>query len=179
MSNLTKIAAVLLTVTEILGTVPLAFSAGAEQKTAESPSGTIHFEESQVTALLSGDWGHGTLGYNGKTYKFKATGLGAGGVGVQKIEECSMARKKSKIKQLADSLAEFVPAERVHIDDLTLAVYSRAADFFEYRLHAVVKARSEEEVKGVLRTANDHSVPVTFRAAGTSLSGQCLGTGIP
>jgi len=39
-----------------------------------TPSGTIHFEEWQVMAILGGDWGHGTLGYNGKTYKFKITG---------------------------------------------------------------------------------------------------------
>ncbi len=79
---------------------------------------------------------------------------------------------------LVQALKGAVPEERVHIDDLTLTVYSRAADFFEYRPQAVVKARTEEEVRGVLRVAKEHKVPVTFRAAGTSLSGLVLGMGI-
>ena len=35
--------------------------------------------------MLQGGHGHGTLGYDGKIYKFKATGLGYGGLGVEKI----------------------------------------------------------------------------------------------
>jgi D-lactate dehydrogenase len=89
-----------------------------------------------------------------------------------------MAEKAITSNQLAHVLKKFVPPERIHIDDLTLTVYSRAADFYEYRPRAVVKARTEGEVRGVLGVANDFGVPVTFRAAGTSLSGQCLGTGI-
>ena len=79
---------------------------------------------------------------------------------------------------LSRELARHVPNGRVHTDELTLAVYSRCADFYEFRPLAVVKARTEEEVVGVLRVANAHRLPVTFRAAGTSLSGQVLGTGI-
>ena len=89
-----------------------------------------------------------------------------------------MTQKAITSIQLADALKKSVPHERIHIDDLTLTVYSRAADFYEYRPRAVVKARTEDEVRSVLHVANDHGVPVTFRAAGTSLSGQCLGTGI-
>jgi hypothetical protein len=36
-------------------------------------------------AMLQGGHGHGTLGYDGKIYKFKATGLGYGGLGVKKV----------------------------------------------------------------------------------------------
>lgn len=90
----------------------------------------------------------------------------------------TIAQKAITSNKLAHELKKSVPSERVHIDDLTLSVYSRAADFFEYRPMAVVKARTEDEVKAVLPTANEYGVPVTFRAAGTSLAGQCLGTGI-
>jgi hypothetical protein len=69
------------------------------KKPAEAPSGSIHFEETQVMAILGGDWGHGTLGYNGKTYKFKLTGMGAGGVGVHKI---SATGKVYRLKDIAD-----------------------------------------------------------------------------
>ncbi len=36
-------------------------------------------------AILEGGWGHGALAYNDKVYKFKVTGIGAGGWGGQKI----------------------------------------------------------------------------------------------
>jgi hypothetical protein len=36
-------------------------------------------------AILEGGWGHGTLAYKDKVYKFKTSGLGAGGWGGQKI----------------------------------------------------------------------------------------------
>ena len=76
-----------------------------------------------------------------------------------------MTLKTNTPEQLAHALGEYVPSERVHIDELTLTVYSRCADFYEYRPQAVVKARSEDEVRGVPRVANEHKVPVTFRAA--------------
>lgn len=38
----------------------------------------------------------------------------------------------------------------------------------------VVKVHSEEEVAKILPIAAEHGVPVTFRAAGTSLSGQAI-----
>jgi len=89
-----------------------------------------------------------------------------------------MAQKTTTSNKLSHALKKYVPSDRVHIDDLTLSVYSRCADFYEYRPQVVVKARTEDEVRDVLRVANEHRVPVTFRAAGTSLSGQALGTGI-
>ena len=30
-------------------------------------------------AILEGGWGHGTLAYKDKVFKFKVTGMGAGG----------------------------------------------------------------------------------------------------
>ena len=38
----------------------------------------------------------------------------------------------------------------------------------------VVKVHSEEEVARILPIAAKHQVPITFRAAGTSLSGQAI-----
>ncbi len=43
---------------------------------------------------------------------------------------------------------------------------------------AAVRSRSEEDVVQVLRVATAHAVPVTPRAAGTSLSGAAIGPGI-
>jgi len=50
-------------------------------------------------AILGGNWGHGTLGYNGKTYKFKLTGMGAGGYGVDKL---SATGEVYRLKDIVD-----------------------------------------------------------------------------
>jgi len=99
MRNVIRIAAILATIAVVFVGALSKTATGAEQKPTEAPSATIHLEEWHVMAMLGGDWGHGTLGYNGKTYKFKATGMGAGGVGVQKI---SATGEVYHLKDIAD-----------------------------------------------------------------------------
>ena len=103
MRNVIRIAAILFAIAVVFGCASTKSSTttatGAEQKPAEAPSGSIHFEEWQVMAMLAGNWGHGTLGYNGKTYKFKVTGLGAGGYGVDKL---SATGEVYRLKDIAD-----------------------------------------------------------------------------
>ena len=48
------------------------------------------------------------------------------------------------------------------------------AGFYRLVPQVVVRSKSEEEVSSILKTASTHNVPVTFRAAGTSLSGQSV-----
>jgi len=82
MSNYRRIFYVLMIVALIMGCA----SGGKEQKKAAmEPSGTIHLSEWEFMAIIEGDFGHGTLAYNDKIYKFKLTGMGALGYGVQKL----------------------------------------------------------------------------------------------
>ena len=82
MSRYRKIFYILMIIAFIMGCA----SGGKEHQKAEvPPSGTIHFDEWQFMAILSGDFGHGTLDYNNKIYKFKIKGMGALGYGVQKL----------------------------------------------------------------------------------------------
>ena len=82
MSNYRKIFYVLIIVALIMGCA----AGGKEQKKAAmEPSGTIHLSEWEFMAILEGDFGHGTLAYNDKIYKFKLKGMGALGYGVQKL----------------------------------------------------------------------------------------------
>ena len=103
MKNFTKLAAVLFIIAMVFGCASSKSSTtsatGAAQKPTEAPSGTIHFDEWNFMALLGGDTGHGTLGYNGKIYKFKVTGMGAGGLGIQKI---SATGNVYHLKDIAD-----------------------------------------------------------------------------
>lgn len=65
----------------------LSLNAGAAYSAEqEQPSGTVDIDEVQVMLILGGDHGHGTLHYKGKDYRFKASGLKVGGVGVHKMD---------------------------------------------------------------------------------------------
>jgi hypothetical protein len=103
MRNFTKIAVILFAIVILFGCASSKSSTtsatSAEQKPTEAPSATIHFEEWQVMAILGGNWGHGTLGYNGKTYKFKLSGMGAGGWGADKL---SATGGVYRLKDIAD-----------------------------------------------------------------------------
>jgi FAD/FMN-containing dehydrogenase len=59
-------------------------------------------------------------------------------------------------------------------DPLHLLAYGSDASFYRLLPKAVIKVHSEGEVQGLLRLSQAYQVPVTFRAAGTSLSGQAV-----
>jgi len=75
---------------------------------------------------------------------------------------------------LAAQLARVMGEGEVFTDDLTLV--SSAADGSCYRKipQIVLKPSGEERVVEALRLLHQHQTPVTFRAAGTSLSGQSV-----
>ncbi len=79
---------------------------------------------------------------------------------------------------LAAALVALVGADRVLTRPIDLVRY--ASDASPYRMfpQAVVVAHDVDDVRRVLRYAREHRMPVTFRAAGTSLSGQAQGDGI-
>jgi D-lactate dehydrogenase len=67
-----------------------------------------------------------------------------------------------------------MPASRIFTDPLRTLAYGTDASFYRLIPKIVVRADTEAEVAAVLRAADRHSVAVTFRAAGTSLSGQAV-----
>jgi D-lactate dehydrogenase len=69
--------------------------------------------------------------------------------------------------------SSFPPARLIH-DDLRTLAYGTDASFYRLIPKVVVKVRTEEEVATLLRETSALKTPVTFRAAGTSLSGQAL-----
>lgn len=72
------------------------FSAGA---VAETESGTIVIDETQVMLIAGGDFGGGTLTTGGKAYKFKTGGLKLGGVGIHKVK---LSGEVYDLKDVAD-----------------------------------------------------------------------------
>ena len=64
--------------------------------------------------------------------------------------------------------------ERVVDDPVRTFAFGTDASFYRLTPQAVVKVRTEQEVVDVLGPVRKHQTPVTFRAAGTSLSGQAI-----
>ncbi|MBU1861903.1 MAG: FAD-binding oxidoreductase, partial [Gammaproteobacteria bacterium] len=69
---------------------------------------------------------------------------------------------------------QLIPAERRFDDPLSTLAFGTDASFYRLIPKLVVRVEAEREVIELLKLAGMHKVPVTFRAAGTSLSGQAI-----
>lgn len=67
-----------------------------------------------------------------------------------------------------------IPRERLFDDPLSTLAFGTDASFYRLIPKLVVRVESEAEVVRLLELASAQRVPVTFRAAGTSLSGQAI-----
>lgn len=69
---------------------------------------------------------------------------------------------------------QFIGQERIFTDPVRTFAYGTDASFYRLNPKMVIKVHNEAEIKKLLPIAKAHGVPVTFRAAGTSLSGQAI-----
>jgi D-lactate dehydrogenase len=72
------------------------------------------------------------------------------------------------------ALLAVLPATRVITDPLRRLAYGTDASFYRLIPRAVVTLDNEAELRGVLAACRALRTPLTFRAAGTSLSGQAI-----
>ena len=82
------------------------------------------------------------------------------------------------MNQLIQQLRRQLPETQVITDELRLLAYGTDASFYRLTPQVIAVIESESELQAVLETAQQTSTPVTFRAAGTSLSGQAITDGI-
>lgn len=73
---------------------------------------------------------------------------------------------------------EFLPQERIYTDELRRLAWGTDAGFYRLVPQIVIRSKDEEEVSRLLKLADRYGLPVTFRAAGTSLSGQAISDSI-
>ena len=85
----------------------------------------------------------------------------------ERIDDGRYARFITEVSRL-------VPADRIITDSVRKFAYGTDASFYRLVPQVVVKVASEAEVQRILPLALAHRTPVTFRAAGTSLSGQAI-----
>jgi D-lactate dehydrogenase len=85
---------------------------------------------------------------------------------------------RAEAASLVSALRERLPAKRVITDALRRLAYGTDASFYRLIPEAVAIVDSEDDVRHVLAAARACGTPVTFRAAGTSLSGQAISDGV-
>ena len=81
---------------------------------------------------------------------------------------------KDAYAQLYRILAQRLPSQRLIMDPMRTLAFGTDASFYRLIPKLVVLTTNEAEVAYTLRAADSLDLPVTFRAAGTSLSGQAV-----
>ena len=69
-------------------------------------------------------------------------------------------------------LKKTVSSERIYTDELRTLGWGTDASFYRQIPKVVIRSDNEEEICQIVRLCGKHKLPYTFRAAGTSLSGQ-------
>ena len=79
-----------------------------------------------------------------------------------------------RYQRFLTAVSALVPQGRLFTDPLHTLAWGTDASFYRLIPKIVVRAGTEAEVAAILKAADRADVPVTFRAAGTSLSGQAV-----
>ena len=68
----------------------------------------------------------------------------------------------------------FIPKDRIYVDELRRLAWGTDAGFYRLIPKIVIRSMDEGEVSRIMKAASSEGISVTFRAAGTSLSGQAI-----
>jgi D-lactate dehydrogenase len=79
-----------------------------------------------------------------------------------------------KYLEFYNKISDKIPTERMFHDALSTLAFGTDASFYRLIPKLVIRASSTDEVKYILNIAHKMDIPITFRAAGTSLSGQAI-----
>lgn len=77
-----------------------------------------------------------------------------------------------------NKISTVIDRERIYTDHLRRIAWGADAGFYHLTPQVVVRPKNGFEMEYLLRTASEMNLPVTFRAAGTSLSGQSISDSI-
>ena len=81
---------------------------------------------------------------------------------------------EEKYSRFLEEVGKFVPKNALYTDELRRFAWGTDAGFYRLVPKIVIRSSNEKEVSKILEAASKFDVPVTFRAAGTSLSGQSV-----
>ncbi len=94
------------------------------------------------------------------------------------MAQAAAANAPLSTEALKQALAKIADADRVLTRPIDLIAYASDASFYRLIPKAVVRTRSVEEIQALFRFSREHREPLTFRAAGSSLSGQSITEGV-
>lgn len=77
-------------------------------------------------------------------------------------------------KQFLNQIKSYLPKNQIIEDELLRYAYSTDASLYRMVPKLVLLVKNESEVLNIINSANTHDQKLTFRAAGTSLSGQAV-----
>jgi len=80
----------------------------------------------------------------------------------------------SKYNLFLKEISCFISQDRIYTDELRCISWGTDAGCYRLNPKIVIRSKSEEEISRLLSLATQYTLPVTFRAAGTSLSGQSV-----
>jgi D-lactate dehydrogenase len=83
-----------------------------------------------------------------------------------------LTRASHASAEIKSLLAEQIAADRVLIYPIDLIALASDASFYRIIPKAVVFAKDETEIASLFQFSQRQGIPTTFRAAGSSLSGQ-------
>jgi hypothetical protein len=101
MKNTSRILVILVVAVTCLVIQNISFAA------QEQPSGTVSISSTSVAIGFGVNWGHGTLNFNGKEYKFKINGLSVVDLGVSSVE---VTGEVYHLQHLSDFAGNYVAA---------------------------------------------------------------------
>jgi len=82
------------------------------------------------------------------------------------------------MKSFLKDIEKHIPANRIYTDEMRRLAWGTDAGFYRLIPQIVIHSENEQEIIHILKTADNYNLPVTFRAAGTSLSGQAISNSI-
>ncbi|NLI35517.1 MAG: FAD-binding oxidoreductase, partial [Bacteroidales bacterium] len=85
-----------------------------------------------------------------------------------------MKTENPEYSRFVNEILKYIPENRIYTDELRRLAWGTDASFYRLIPQVVVRSESEQDVANILKVASRHRLPVTFRAAGTSLSGQSI-----
>lgn len=85
---------------------------------------------------------------------------------------------EGKFKEYFEKISQTLDKNQIFTDKLHLLTYGTDASFYRLLPKIVIKANNADEVQLLIKEAYKLNIAVTFRAAGTSLSGQAISDSI-
>ena len=76
------------------------------------------------------------------------------------------------LNEFLSELKKILPIDRIYTDELRTLGWGTDASFYRQIPKVVIRSDGEEEISKIVKACKKYKLPFTFRAAGTSLSGQ-------